>query len=130
MSLVTQLTNTYPNAASRCLLDLLNEPDAFKLQWQAQSGLPGVGDLYLRAMDAIYPVNQGIVVYIDSDISKRQKTDINIQKKELTALLMRSLQLEARYLCQLQLANGLTPMLLRESLLLRGLHNRPLCSRA
>ena len=38
---MTQLTNTYPNAAARCLVDILNEPDAFKLQWQAQGGLPG-----------------------------------------------------------------------------------------
>ena len=38
---MTQLTNTYPNAAARCLVDMLNEPDAFKLQWQAQNGLPG-----------------------------------------------------------------------------------------
>lgn len=38
---MTQLTNKYPNAAARCLVDILNEPDAFKLQWQAQSGLPG-----------------------------------------------------------------------------------------
>lgn len=58
-SLMTQLTNQYPNAAARSLVDILNEPDAFKLQWQAQNGLPGVGDLYLAAMDAIYPVNQG-----------------------------------------------------------------------
>lgn len=56
---MTQLTNQYPNAAAMCLCDLLNEPDAFKLQWSAQNGLPGVGDLYLAAMDAIYPVNPG-----------------------------------------------------------------------
>jgi len=56
---MTQLTNTYPNAAAHSLVDILNEPDAWGLKWQAQNGLPGVGDLYLAAMDAIYPVNPG-----------------------------------------------------------------------
>ena len=60
-ALVTQLTNQYPDAAARSLIDILNEPDAFKLQWQAQNGLPGAGDLYIAAMDAIYPVNQGMI---------------------------------------------------------------------
>lgn len=59
VSLTTQLTQRYPNAAARCLIDILNEPDAFKLQWQPQNGLPGVADLYLSAMDAMYPVNNG-----------------------------------------------------------------------
>ena len=57
---MTQLTNKYPNAAAHSLVDILNEPDAFLLKWQAQNGLPGVGDLYLAAMDAIYPVNPGV----------------------------------------------------------------------
>ena len=56
---MTQLTHNSPNAAARSLIDILNEPDAFKLQWQAQNGLPALSDLYLAAMDAIYPVNSG-----------------------------------------------------------------------
>ena len=60
-ALMTQLTNQYPDAAARSLVDILNEPDAFKLQWQAQNGLPGAGDLYIAAMDAIYPVNPGMI---------------------------------------------------------------------
>ena len=59
--LVAQLTEQYPDAAARVFVDILNEPDSFQLQWQAQddAGLPGAGDLYLAAMDAIYPVNSG-----------------------------------------------------------------------
>ena len=59
--LVAQLTARYPDAAARVLVDILNEPDSFQLQWQAQdgAGLPGAGDLYLAAMDAVYAVNSG-----------------------------------------------------------------------
>ena len=58
---MAQLTQQYPDAAARVFVDILNEPDSFQLQWQAQddAGLPGAGDLYLAAMDAIYPVNSG-----------------------------------------------------------------------
>ena len=58
---MAQLTRQYPDAAARVFVDILNEPDSFQLQWQAQgvAGLPGAGDLYLAAMDAIYPVNNG-----------------------------------------------------------------------
>lgn len=58
---MAQLTSQYPDAAARVFVDILNEPDSFQLQWQAQddAGLPGAGDLYLAAMDAIYPVNSG-----------------------------------------------------------------------
>lgn len=58
---MAQLTAKYPDAAARVFIDILNEPDSFQLQWQAQAdaGLPGAGDLYLAAMDAIYPVNNG-----------------------------------------------------------------------
>ena len=58
---MSQLTEQYPDAAARVFVDILNEPDSFQLQWQAQDdvGLPGAGDLYLAAMDAIYPVNSG-----------------------------------------------------------------------
>ena len=66
-ALMTQLTNQYPDAAARSLVDILNEPDAFKLQWQAQNGLPGAGDLYIAAMDAIYPVNPGMISYRKAD---------------------------------------------------------------
>ena len=63
--LVAQLTAKYPNAAARIFVDILNEPDSFQLQWQAQAdaGLPGAGDLYLAAMDAVYPVNNGETLF-------------------------------------------------------------------
>jgi hypothetical protein len=57
--LITALGNTYPDALTRCMVDMLNEPDSWGLSWDAQDGLPASGDLYLAAMDAIYQVNSG-----------------------------------------------------------------------
>lgn len=40
--------------------DILNEPDFITgMGWTPQNGNPGMGDLYLQAMDAIYAVNPG-----------------------------------------------------------------------
>lgn len=59
--LMTQLTNTYPDAAARVICDVLNEPDFGNLRWEAQpdAGLPGMKDMYLNAWDAIYNITNG-----------------------------------------------------------------------
>jgi hypothetical protein len=59
VDLITELGNAYPDALTRCMVDMLNEPDSWGLSWDAQDGLPASGDLYLAAMDAIYQVNSG-----------------------------------------------------------------------
>ena len=59
--LMTQLTNTYPDAAARVICDVLNEPDFGNLRWEAQpsAGLPGMKDMYLNAWDEIYNITNG-----------------------------------------------------------------------
>ncbi len=56
--LMTQLSVKYPDASARCICDFLNEPDFGNLRWEAQpsAGLPGMKDMYLNAMDAVYNV--------------------------------------------------------------------------
>ena len=53
-SLVQKLTNTYPNAATKVLLDILNEPDSQYLSWNwGNRGSLSASQLYLKGMDAI-----------------------------------------------------------------------------
>ena len=49
------------------MVDILNEPDFGNLRWEASNGLPGVGDLYLQAMDAMYNVNPGLLFFIQGE---------------------------------------------------------------
>ena len=59
---MTQLSVQYPDAAARCICDFLNEPDFGNLRWEAQpgQGLPGMKDMYLNAMDAVYNVTSSM----------------------------------------------------------------------
>jgi hypothetical protein len=54
-----------PELKGRLMIDILNEPDNFGLRWEAQPGKPGVKDLYLAAMDAIYPVAPDVLFFIE-----------------------------------------------------------------
>ena len=63
--LVASLTKAYPEAAALCIADLLNEPDAFGVRWEAQGDKPGAGDLYLAAMDAVHAVNPGMLFMVE-----------------------------------------------------------------
>ncbi len=54
--LVTAISND-PISKEMLLIDLLNEPDNFGIRWEASGNNPGLGDLYLSAMDALYAVN-------------------------------------------------------------------------
>jgi hypothetical protein len=47
------------------MVDLLNEPDQYGLQWGAQNGKPGLGDLYIKAMDAIEAVAPKTLYFIE-----------------------------------------------------------------
>ncbi|KAK9865225.1 hypothetical protein WJX84_012206 [Apatococcus fuscideae] len=52
-------------ASAKIMCDMLNEPDFGNLRWEASNGLPGVGDLYLTAMDALYAANPGLLFFVE-----------------------------------------------------------------
>ena len=54
-----------PDTAAYVMMDILNEPDSQKLRWEPINGLPGVGDLYLAGMQAIYDVNPNFLLLIE-----------------------------------------------------------------
>eukprot|EP00884_Botryococcus_braunii_P017026 jgi/Botrbrau1/4006/Bobra.0016s0017.1 len=54
--LLTRVSRS-PATAPRLLLSLLNNGDIYGLKWTQGGGVPAVGDLYLAAMDALWPVN-------------------------------------------------------------------------
>lgn len=54
-----------PIASSYTMYDILNEPDSKDLRWEASDGKPGVGDLYLRGMDAIHDINPDAVFLLE-----------------------------------------------------------------
>lgn len=54
-----------PVASNYVMFDILNEPDSKGLRWEAANGKPGVGDLYLRAMDAINSVNSNAIFLLE-----------------------------------------------------------------
>lgn len=47
---------TDPEVKRRLMVDILNEPGQYGVRWEAADGKPGLGELYLKAMDAIYKV--------------------------------------------------------------------------
>ncbi|BDA48966.1 probable major extracellular endoglucanase at N-terminal half [Coccomyxa sp. Obi] len=67
LDLMTQLSTKYPDATSRVICDVLNEPDFGNLLWEAQpdAGLPGMKDLYLNVMDLIYPVASNVLFLVE-----------------------------------------------------------------
>jgi hypothetical protein len=51
--------------ARHVIVDMLNEPDCQNLRWEGQGGKPGVTDLYLAAMDALYPLNHNLLFFVE-----------------------------------------------------------------
>jgi aryl-phospho-beta-D-glucosidase BglC (GH1 family) len=51
--------------ARHVIVDMLNEPDSQHLRWEGQGGKPGVTDLYLAAMDALYPLNHHLLFFVE-----------------------------------------------------------------
>lgn len=49
------------------MCDILNEPDFGNLRWEPANGLPGMGDLYLQAMDALYAANPGLLFFVEGE---------------------------------------------------------------
>jgi aryl-phospho-beta-D-glucosidase BglC (GH1 family) len=54
-----------PIAKERVMIDLLNEPDNFGLRWEASNQKPGLKDIYLSAMDALYQVDPHFLFFIE-----------------------------------------------------------------
>ena len=54
-----------PVASAYTVLDTLNEPDSQGIRWEASGGRPGLGDLYISAMDTIYSVNPQAVFLLE-----------------------------------------------------------------
>ena len=52
---LSRLLAAVPGVRGRLLVDLINEPDAYNIRWEAANGNPGLTDLYLRALDRLYP---------------------------------------------------------------------------
>lgn len=46
-----------PQVAPRIIVDVLNEPDAAGLRWEAQGTKPGMTEVYLGAMDALHKIS-------------------------------------------------------------------------
>mmetsp|Transcript_3804 Transcript_3804/g.10936 ORF Transcript_3804/g.10936 Transcript_3804/m.10936 type:complete len:758 (-) Transcript_3804:1267-3540(-) len=49
----------------RVIFDVLNEPDAQALRWEAQAGKPGMSDAYHSVMAAAYSINPNFLVAIE-----------------------------------------------------------------
>ena len=54
-----------PVASAYVMIDPLNEGDSQGIRWEANGGRPGLGDLYISAMDTIYSVNPQAVVLLE-----------------------------------------------------------------
>ena len=54
-----------PAASGRVFFDILNEPDEFQLAWEKTAKAPGLHDLYMQAMDAIWAVSSDAVFFLE-----------------------------------------------------------------
>lgn len=64
VKLATEISKN-PEASKKVMIDILNEPDNFGIRWEASGDKPGLGDLYLSAMDAIHQVNPNLLFLIE-----------------------------------------------------------------
>lgn len=53
------------DTAAYVLIEILNEPDSLKLRWESYNGLPGVGDLYMAGMQAVYAANPNFLLMLE-----------------------------------------------------------------
>ncbi len=54
-----------PNVKDHVMFDILNEPDKEGIRWEASGNKPGLKDLYLSAMDAIYKVYPDALFFLE-----------------------------------------------------------------
>lgn len=64
VNLVTAISQD-PVSRDKLMIDILNEPDGFGIRWEASGGKPALKDLYLSVMDAVYPINPGILFFVE-----------------------------------------------------------------
>ena len=62
-ALASQLTAD-PNLAEQLMIGPLADVESLPLQWQANNGKVGAGDLFLQAMDALHPVAPHALFYV------------------------------------------------------------------
>ncbi|KAK9795953.1 hypothetical protein WJX73_004029 [Symbiochloris irregularis] len=60
-------TDSLGNAQGKLFIDLVNEPDGFGINWEAQPllGYPGLKDLYLHTIDALYPICPSCIFLVE-----------------------------------------------------------------
>ncbi|MBA3237641.1 MAG: cellulase family glycosylhydrolase [Parachlamydiaceae bacterium] len=54
-----------PISKDHVMFDLLNEPDNFGIRWESSGDKPGLEDLYLSSMDALYNVDPNFLFFIE-----------------------------------------------------------------
>lgn len=54
-----------PLSKKMLMIDILNEPDQFGIRWEASAQAPGLKDLYISAMDALYPINPNALFFVE-----------------------------------------------------------------
>ncbi len=62
--LVTKISQD-PISKKMLMIDILNEPDEYGIQWEASSSRPGLQELYTLVMDAVYPINPEALFFIE-----------------------------------------------------------------
>lgn len=62
--LVTKISQD-PISKKMLMIDILNEPDEYEIKWETSGSTPGLKDLYLAVMDAVYPINSEALFFIE-----------------------------------------------------------------
>lgn len=64
VNLVTAIAKD-PVSSKMLMIDLLNEPDSKGIRWEVSGSLPALTDLYLSAMDALYPIVPNALFFVE-----------------------------------------------------------------
>lgn len=54
-----------PISKKMLMIDILNEPDNYGILWEPSGQKPGLKDLYLEVMEAVYPINSEVLFFIE-----------------------------------------------------------------
>lgn len=64
VQLVTAISQD-PVSKKMLMIDILNEPDHAGIRWEANGNTPALTDLYLSVMDALYPINNELLFFVE-----------------------------------------------------------------